>query len=191
MNKYIFLIILFLVTLVVVNKIRINRLKEKLQISQNNEKIYMDGVEYYKTKDSLNVASVGVLELNRKELKERNKELIEEIEHLNIKLKRVKSVASNPIRAIGSIDVKLKDTIILQLPQKKYNFDDGYLKQVGFIRNDSLIANYTYQDTLIQIIHRIPRKIWFIKFGTKSIKQEVYMKNKNTKINAPIIINIR
>ena len=37
-------------------------------------------------------------------------------------------------------------------------------------------------DTIKQIVHRVPKKFLFIKYGTKGIKQEVVSKNPHTKI---------
>lgn len=40
-------------------------LRKEVQIKRNNEASLLDGVSYYKTKDSLNVARIGVLELKK------------------------------------------------------------------------------------------------------------------------------
>ncbi len=37
-------------------------------------------------------------------------------------------------------------------------------------------------DTLIQVVHRVTRQFWFIKWGTKAIRQDIVSKNPHSQI---------
>ena len=37
-------------------------------------------------------------------------------------------------------------------------------------------------DTLRQIVHRVPRRFLFIRFGTKAVRQEIVSSNPHTRI---------
>jgi hypothetical protein len=47
------------------------------------------------------------------------------------------------------------------------------------------------RDTLVQLVHRVPRKFLFIPFGTKAIRQEVTTKNPHTEITYTEYIVLR
>jgi hypothetical protein len=38
------------------------------------------------------------------------------------------------------------------------------------------------RDTLVQFVHRVPRRFLFLKFGTKGVRQEVLSKNPYTEV---------
>ncbi|WP_353739197.1 DUF6549 family protein, partial [Muribaculum intestinale] len=46
-------------------------------------------------------------------------------------------------------------------------------------------------DTIKQIIHRVPKKFWFIKWGCKAIRQEVVSTNPHTKITYTEYIELK
>ena len=52
----------------------------------------------------------------------------------------------------------------------------------GIIRRDTLMLDYRSVDTLHQVIHRVPRKFLFFRFGTKGIRQEVWSSNPHTRL---------
>lgn len=166
-------------------------LRKEVQIKRNNEASLLDGISYYKTKDSLNVARIGVLELKKKEIEEHIPELKKEIERLNIKLKRVESIGFYPTQIIGRVDSRLKDTIIFANPVKSFTFDDGYLKQSGIITRDSLKSSYTYTDTIIPVIEKIPHRFLFIRYGVKAYRLEIFSKNHKAHIICPKQISVR
>lgn len=165
---------------------RVNVLSKKLEISKSNEIALREGVTYYKTADSLNVASMQLLKTTTSQLKQHNADLVKDIERLNLKLKRVESISTYPVTVTGKVESRLKDTIILSIPQKKFTFADGYLIQKGIVLNNDIIkAEYTYRDTIVAVVHRVPKKIWFIRWGTKAIRIEAYSKNPRASIVLP------
>ena len=73
MNKYLKIsaIVFFIISIGVIffQNVKIKKLKEEKNRYKNNTEVLLSDVEMYKTKDSLNVASVEVLELKLKEYK--------------------------------------------------------------------------------------------------------------------------
>ena len=61
----------------------------------------------------------------------------------------------------------------------------------GEVRRDTLLLNYHSIDTLHQIVHRVPRKFLFFRFGTKAIRQEIVSSNPHTKIVYSEYIELR
>jgi len=49
----------------------------------------------------------------------------------------------------------------------------------------------TSTDTLRQIVHRVPRRFLFIRWGTKAIRQEIVSTNPHTRIVYTEYIDMR
>ena len=72
---------------------------------------------------------------------------------------------------------------ILSVPEAKvFRWSDRHVSVDGIIRADSVSCHVTSIDTLQQIVHRVPRRFLFIRWGTKAIRQEVVSSNPHTDI---------
>ena len=52
----------------------------------------------------------------------------------------------------------------------------------GAIRGEEVECKIESVDTLHQIVHRVPHRFWFIRYGTKAIRQEVVSSTPHTRI---------
>ena len=136
-------------------------------------------------KDSLNVASIE-LTLSNKELKQYMPELVKQAKDLNINPKRLEAVSTTSTETDYKFETKWRDSIIF-LPGRidtirciKYN--DNFLIFEAYEIDSTVKSHIEVRDTIIQFVHRVPYKLWFIKFGTKGIRQDVLSKNPHTKI---------
>ena len=161
--------------------------EEKRRLKQNQDAL-MNDVEYYQTEAGKSAASVQRLELSRRELEQHNEDLTNTIESLNLKLKRVQAASSTATQTRVEIQTIVKDSIVYvesgkieKLPAIKWR--DPWIKVDGLISLDGEV-NLTIEsvDTLHQVVHRVPKKFWFIKYGTKAIRQEIVSSNPHTKI---------
>lgn len=163
-----------------------NLRQEKERLTGNQEAL-MDEVQYYQDEAGRNAASVQRLELSKAELEAYNGELTKRIEDLNIKLKRVQSATTTATQTNVEIKTIIKDTIIyrdtgmLVLPAIKWQ--DPWVNVDGIIKPDSTVDLSIHSvDTLFQVVHRVPKKFLFIRYGTKAIRQEITSSNPHTKI---------
>ena len=70
-----------------------------------------------------------------------------------------------------------------KVPEAKiFRWADRHVSVDGIIRTDSVSCDVTSIDTLRQIVHRVPRRFLFIRWGTKAIRQEVVSSNPHTQI---------
>lgn len=70
-----------------------------------------------------------------------------------------------------------------KVPEAKvFRWSDQHVSVDGIIRTDSVSCHVTSIDTLRQIVHRVPRRFLFIRWGTKAIRQEVVSSNPHTQI---------
>ena len=160
--------------------------QEKDRLTGNQEAL-MEEVQYYQDEAGRQAASVQRLELSKSELEAYNGELTQRIEDLNIKLKRVQAATTTATQTNVEIKTIIKDTIIyrdtgmLVLPAIKWQ--DPWVNVDGIIKPDSTVdLSIQSVDTLFQVVHRVPKKFWFIKYGTKAIRQEITSSNPHPKI---------
>lgn len=187
MNKY--LCIAFVILVVAFASlwgVNSNLRQEKERLTGNQEAL-MDEVQYYQDEAGRNAASIQRLELSKAELEAYNGELTQRIEDLNIKLKRVQAATTTATQTNVEIKTIIKDTIIyrdtgmLVLPAIKWK--DPWVNVDGIIKPDSTVdLSIQSVDTLFQVVHRVPKKFLFIRYGTKAIRQEITSSNPHTKI---------
>ena len=157
---------------------------EKQRLS-NNQEVLLSDVDHYKTESGKNAASVQKLELTKSELEKYNVDLKETISDLNLKINRIQAAATTATQSNYKIKTVVKDSIVYRdVPVKlqRIDFRDPYIDLTGTIDSGTFSGDITTRDTLVQIIHRVPKKFLFIKYGTKAIRQEVVSKNPYSKI---------
>jgi len=187
MRKILIYAVIFLSILAAVLYWQLSEVKTEKKRLVNNQEALLTDVETYKTEAGKNAASVLRLELSKSELEAYNGELTQRIEDLNIKLKRVQAATTTATQTNVEIKTIIKDTIIyrdtgmLVLPAIKWQ--DPWVNVDGIIKPDSTVdLSIQSVDTLFQVVHRVPKKFWFIKYGTKAIRQEITSSNPHTKI---------
>lgn len=185
--------VLLLLGAVVLLSLRVRHLQQEKTRLEDNQKMLLSDVQYYKTSDSLNAAGVNRLVLTNKEFKKYNADLKKTVENLKLKVRRLQSVSQTAISSVYPIRTTLCDSI---LPDKIdtiqcVSYHDNYVTLSGCIENKEFSGLIQSRDTLIQIVHRVPRKFWFIRWGTKAIRQEVISKNPYSKITYTKYIELR
>jgi len=171
----------------------IDKEKERARM-ENNQTTLMQKVETYRTKDSLSAASVQSLTLTNRELSVNRSDLSRTIESLNLKMKRVESISTAGTETNYAIKQIVKDSIVYKEGKtdtlRCINYRDKWLTVSGCASREEFSGTIQSRDTITQIAHRVPKKFWFIKYGTKAIRQEVVSKNPNSKITFAEFIKI-
>ena len=142
-------------------------------------------MEYYKTESGKNAASVLKLELSKSELERHCQDLTKTVDDLNIKISRIQSASTTVTKTEVEIQTVVRDSIVyrdLPISIKVINWRDPWIKLNGVLDGDTFSAKIESVDTLQQVVHRIPKKFLFIKWGTKAIRQEVVSSNPHSKI---------
>ena len=65
---------------------------------------------------------------------------------------------------------------------RSFRWRDPWVTVEGRIRGDSADCRVESVDTLRQVVHRVPRRFLFIRFGTKAVRQEIVSSNPHTRI---------
>ena len=148
----------------------------------NNQHALQQGITFYRTKANNYAASVEALSLELDEFRHLHASDAKTIRQLKILLRDIESFA----RSITSTTIRdtliLRDTIILSQPLLHASTTDPHNTISATLQSDTLTLSLSSIDTLHQIIHRVPRHFWFIRYGTKAIRQEVWSSNPNTQL---------
>lgn len=166
---------------------------ERKRFESNQDALLTENREY-KIRDSLNVVSTEQLVFTNRELEKYKGETARLIEDLNIKLKRVQSITTAGTETVYEIKTEVRDSVIYRdvpVPVQAIEFKNNYLELSGIIEDKKFVGKVVSIDTLVQVIHRIPRKIWFIRYGTKAIRQEIISKNPHSRISYAEYIELK
>ena len=171
-------------------------LKENARLENNNYAL-IESVKTYRTKADESAASVQVLRLKVGEYEELRAADAERIRKLKIKLKRLESASKSVTKTAVDITVPLRDTVILRDTLRLHDtvrlfrWRDSWVTVDGVIDNDSVSCSVSSVDTLHQVIHRIPRRFLFFRYGTKAIRQEIVSSNPHTEVVYSEVVSFR
>lgn len=172
-----------------------HKISEERDRYKANQTALLADVEHYKTESGLNAASVQKLTLSYDELKKNYDDVVKTAKDLDIKLKRVQSVSTSATETMVVVKTVVKDSIIYRDgvidKLSTFRWNDPWVKVDGEIEKDSVTLDVCSRDTLVQIVHRVPHKFWFIKWGTKAIRQEIVSKNPHTRITYNELIELK
>lgn len=164
----------------------LHKTREERDRYRANQTALLSDVEHYKTESGKNAASVQKLTLTYNELKKNYDDVVATAKELNIKVKRMQSVSTTATETRVNVVTQVRDSIIFRdsITQsiKIFRWNDPWVSIFGELNKDSVGIDVQSRDTIVQIVHRIPHKFWFIKWGTKAIRQEIVSKNPHTNI---------
>ena len=149
--------------------------KEVDRLSDNQTSLIADA-EYYRTEDSLSVASVHKLTLTLEEYQRLDKAKSDSIKDLGYKLSRVNSVQEVKTESNHKIKVLIKANNVIT---PCFNYTSPYLDVTGCVIDSTLHAEIKMRADLQIIAHRVPKQWGFIKWGTKAVKVDVISKDNN------------
>lgn len=160
-----------------------------------NQAALLGQVEYYQTENGKNAASVQKLTLTYDELKANYDVVCNTAKELGVKVKRLESASTTETKTEVRIVTEVRDSIVYRDGRidslLAFRWHDPWVNVDGAIRRDSVDMNISSTDTIVQIVHRVPHKWWFIKWGTKAIRQEVVSTNPHTKITYTELIDLK
>ena len=187
MTKYLLFTILVLAAFLAVSVKSCQDIRTDRNRLSDNQRTLLADIEFYRTKDSLSVATVECLTLTNREFRKYADELKKTVEELNLKVKHLQSASQSATETKYLVKTEIRDSIIIRTGKdpdtlSRIDFQDPYLTFSGSITGKQFSGLIQSRDTIIQLIHRIPRRFWFIRWGTKAIRQEIVSRNPYSQI---------
>lgn len=200
-----FVIITFVVLLAAVGTLASWLAIEKTECKRlaANQEALMNECAEYQSESERNAMNTLELQLTYDELNEHYQDIVAKAEDLNLKVKRLQSVSDASTNTEVKIQTVLRDSIIYRdsiltdtLYQyidtiKTFKWSDPWILCNGSIYNDSIKMNIASTDTITQFVHRIPKKWWFFRWGTKAIKQDIVCSNPHTRLTYTKYIELK
>lgn len=206
MNRFIgFIKVIFLVliplALVVAFK-ECHDLRGEAERTKENQDILLHNgrVEIGRTQSGRPRASVSAITLKTSDLK-RNPDSLLAVNRKELKIKNSRIMAAATTSTTTKVDVKaaiqavLHDTCsLLSGPYRPpdvsqtVSWSDPWITLRGEIEGDSMQMHIESRDTLQMIVHRVPKKFLFFRYGTKGVRMEVVGQNPHSQLSYPKII---
>lgn len=163
-----------------------NLRSERDKYRHNTESLLTD-VEQYKTKDSLNAAKVGALELTIKEYEKFRAEDAELIRTLKVKNRDLKAITTTQSETIIQLSSVPRDTVIIrdsvQVPAVSVCCGDDWYDFTGVLTENEFTGNVHVRDSLIVAETVQYKRFWGFLWKTKKIKNremDVVSRNPHT-----------
>lgn len=201
MKKYLILaaIILAVAAALWVQQSRIKRLTDERDKYRSNTETLLQDVRTYQTKDSLNAAKVGNLELKLSEYKKYRADDAALIKSLQTKNRDLQRVTTAQMKTINELRANVRDSIVY-LPGdtvttvlRCIEYSDKWVDLDGCIINNTFSGKIITRDSLL-ITETVQYKRWLgFLWKTKRIKNrefDIVSKNPHTKITGFEVITI-
>lgn len=180
--RYIFLLLTICGAAAAAMTMRCCTLEDEVSRHRRNAAALGDSLIHYRTRLGEAAASAAVLELRCDEFRRLHAEDAERIRSLGLRLRRLESHSTVAAATQTEVVTVLHDTVTLRDTLRRFEWSDGHVSAAGEIRGDSVSCRIESIDTLRQIVHRIPHRFLFIRYGTKALRQEIVSSNPHTTI---------
>ena len=182
-----------------VQRTKIEKLTDERNRYRGNTETLLQDVETYKTKDSLNAAKVGVLELKLSEFERYRASDAELIKTLQTKNRELERVTTTQMETINELRATVRDSVVY-LPGDTVTTvlrcienSDKWVDFDGCIKNNTFSGKIITRDSLL-ITETVQYKRWLgFLWKTKRIKNrefDIVSKNPHTKITGFEVITI-
>lgn len=182
-----------------VQRSRINTLTGERDKYRTNTETLLQEVSRYQTKDSLNAAKVGVLELKLSEFEKYRGSDAELIKTLQTKNRELERVTTTQMETINELRATVRDSVVY-LPGdtvttvlRCIEYSDKWVDFDGCIINNTFSGKIITRDSLL-ITESVQYKRWLgFLWKTKRIKNrefDIVSKNPNSKITGFEVITI-
>ena len=153
---------------------------------RNNCEALVSETKLYRTRLDESAASVVAMHLEIDEFRKQHARDTRRIRALGVRLRRVESTATTATKSEVSFVAPRCDTVIVRDIVRDtlslFRWSDSWVRLEGTIRGKEVECHIESVDTLRQVVHRVPRRFLFIKYGVKAIRQEVICTNPHSQI---------
>lgn len=176
-------------------RVEAERTKENQDILLHNGK-----VEIGRTQSGRPRASVSAITLKTSDLK-RSPDSLLAVNRKELKIKNSRIMAAATTSTTTRVDVKAAirpvphDTCSRSLSGlyrppdvSQVSWSDPWITLRGDIEGDSMLVHIESRDTLQMIVHRVPKKFLFFRYGTKGVRLSVVGQNPHSQLSYPRII---
>lgn len=194
MKKDIFYIaILFSLTFALVYSVSLylETKRDRDRLKQNQSILLHNGtVEISETTSGNSRASTPALSLRPSEFKESGDTLAKVAKEAGIKPSRIAAAATAattthtdivaPVRIVPSLPQT--DSLTTRSNSLCFSWHDAWLSLTGCVSDSTFRGSVSSTDTLDIIVHRVPKRFLFFRFGCKQVRMDIISRNPHTRL---------
>lgn len=164
-----------------------DRLKENQSLLLHNGE-----VEIKQTNTGCSQASVPALTLRPSEFRRSGDTLLRTAKAAGIKASRISEAATAATTTHVDFDARvfrtvvhdtLRDTVLCPAsPLPALSWNDPWVSLSGTIADSIFHGSLTSNDTLDIIVHRVPKRFLFFRFGCKQVRMDIISRNPHTRL---------
>jgi len=161
--------------------------RELGRLEKNQSVLLHNGtVEIKETAAGRSAVSAEALTLRLSEMQRSNDSLLTVAKILGIKNRRLMEAARTASVTRTVVNTVVRDSVITRegrtdtLPCITYS--DPWVDFSGCIRGDTFTGDITGRDTLAFLVHRVPKRFLFFRFGCKAVRLDVASSNIHTRL---------
>ena len=169
-----------------------DRLKDNQNLLLHNGK-----VDIKQTNTGLSQASVPALTLRSSEFRQSGDTLLQVAKTAGIKTSRISEAATASTATRVDFNTRLfrtavhdtvRDTVARSLPtlspsvQLQLSWNDSWVSLSGTITDSMFHGSIIAVDTLDIIVHRVPKRFLFFRFGCKQVRMDIISRNPHTRL---------
>lgn len=164
-----------------------DRLKENQSFLLHNGE-----VEIKQTNTGCSQASVPALTLRPSEFRRSGDTLLRTAKAAGIKASRISEAATAATITHVDFDARvfrtvvhdtLRDTVLCPAsPLPALSWNDPWVSLSGTIADSIFHGSLTSNDTLDIIVHRVPKRFLFFRFGCKQVRMDIISRNPHTRL---------
>ena len=192
------LVVIGIVVTISILSHRCSVLKDTVERWEHNYDILSDTLSNVRDKNGALVSRVGGLEMSYQEVSDRADRYMKLANDLGLQLRRVRQSSETGIQIRDSLILQLRDSLYrigdldTVVSAKAFDHADGYLSLSGTVLSDSIKLQYTYRDTIEQVLYRIPKWEWWIfRCGTKGVEQYIRVRNPRGEVTYSRVLQIQ
>ena len=165
--------------------------RDRLKDNQNLL-LHNGTVDIKQTNTGCSQASVPALTLRPSEFRRSGDTLLQTAKAAGIKASRISEAATAATTTHVDFDARvfrtvvhdtLRDTVLCPAsPLPALSWNDPWVSLSGTIADSIFHGSLTSNDTLDIIVHRIPKRFLFFRFGCKQVRMDIISRNPHTRL---------
>lgn len=185
--RYILIFVLVVVLGIALHQVyHLQRENHRLVVNQTTL-LKGEKIENKRTFDGRNAAAIEALTLRVNELSQSEDSLLLVARSLGIRNRRLQELARTAYRTQTVIRTVVHDSVMAIAPGRTdtlpcLSYHDPWISFAGCLRADSFMGDIHACDTLDIVVHRVPRRFLFFRWGCKAVKMEAVGRNPHTKL---------
>ena len=185
--KYILIFVLVIVLGIAFHQVYyLQRENHRLVVNQTTL-LKGEKIENKRTFDGRNAAAIEALTLRINELSQSEDSLLLVARSLGIRNRPLQELARTAYRTQTVIRTVVHDSVMAIVPGRTdtlpcLSYHDPWISFAGCLRADSFMGDIHACDTLDIVVHRVPRRFLFFRWGCKAVQMEAVGRNPHTKL---------